>query len=173
MWVFVIGDLVIFAAYFIIFMIYRADEPALFLASQQHLSQEIGFINTLVLLASSWFIATSVQAARSEDHKRALRLTVWGSLCGFLFILIKGYEWFSHIRLGLTLASDDFFMFYYMLTGVHLFHVVLGLVVLTVVFLELRAPRLRRASVIEMGATYWHMVDLLWIVIFSLVYVIK
>jgi nitric oxide reductase NorE protein len=73
----------------------------------------------------------------------------------------------------MTFPSNDFFMFYFMLTGVHLFHVALGLVFLGVAFRELRNPKLRRVSMVETGATYWHMVDLLWIVIFGLLYVMR
>lgn len=173
MWVFVLGDLVIFSTYFIIFMIYRHQERQLFLESQQHLSLNIGVVNTLVLLASSWFVAQSVQLTRTGDYDRAVRLTVGGGLCGVAFILLKAYEWSSKIGQGMTFPSNDFFMFYYMLTGVHLFHVALGLVFLGVVFRELRNPKLRRVSMVETGATYWHMVDLLWIVIFALLYVMR
>jgi nitric oxide reductase NorE protein len=173
MWVFVLGDLVIFGSYFIIFMIYRNQERDLFLASQQHLSLDIGALNTLVLLASSWFVARSVQLTRAGDYARAMKLTVGGGICGVAFMLIKAFEWSSKIAHGYTFPSNDFFMFYYMLTGVHLFHVALGLVFLGVVFFELRNPRLRRVSMVETGATYWHMVDLLWVVIFALVYVMR
>jgi nitric oxide reductase NorE protein len=173
MWVFVLGDLVIFGVYFIIFMVERTREKALFLASQQHLNQNIGLANTLVLLASSWFIARTVRAARSGDHGRAIRLTMGAGLCGVTFIIIKIFEWSSEISHGNTLPKNDFFTFYFMLTGVHLFHVVMGLVVLGVVLRELRDPMLRRVSIVEAGATYWHMVDLLWIVLFALVYVMR
>lgn len=173
MWVFVLGDLVIFSTYFIIFMIYRHQERQLFLESQQHLSLNIGVVNTLVLLASSWFVAQGVQLTRAGDYERAVRLTVGGGLCSVAFILLKAYEWSSKIGQGMTFPSNDFFMFYYMLTGVHLFHVALGLVFLGVVFRELRNPKLRRVSMVETGATYWHMVDLLWIVIFALLYVMR
>ena len=173
MWVFVLGDLVIFSTYFIIFMIYRHQERQLFLESQQHLSLNIGVVNTVLLLASSWFVAQSVQLTRAGDYERAVRLTAGGGLCGVVFILLKAYEWSSKIGQGMTFPSNDFFMFYYMLTGVHLFHVALGLVFLGVVFRELRNPKHRRLSMVETGATYWHMVDLLWIVIFALLYVMR
>ncbi|MDQ1494727.1 MAG: nitric oxide reductase NorE protein [Actinomycetota bacterium] len=173
MWVFVLGDLVIFSSYFIIIMIYRHQERQLFLESQQHLSLNIGVVNTLVLLASSWFVAQGVQLTRAGDYERAVRLTVGGGLCSVAFILLKAYEWSSKIGQGMTFPSNDFFMFYYMLTGVHLFHVALGLVFLGVGFRELRNPKLRRVSMVETGATYWHMVDLLWIVIFALLYVMR
>ncbi|MFZ0832672.1 MAG: cytochrome c oxidase subunit 3 [Mycobacterium sp.] len=173
MWVMVLGDLIIFGAYFVIFMVHRAMSPQEFLESQQHLNLNIGALNTLVLLTSSWFVARSVQAARAEDHSRALRLTYSGGLCGVVFIAIKAYEWTTEVAQGYTMPSNGFFMFYYMLTGVHLFHVVLGLVILGVVVRELRNPRRRRVSMAESGATYWHMVDLLWIVIFALLYVMR
>lgn len=173
MWVFVLGDLVIFGAYFLIFMVYRNQERELFLESQQHLSLTVGVVNTLVLLASSWFVATSVQATRAGDYQRALRLTLLGGGCGILFLAVKAYEWTSKISQGYTFPSNNFFMFYYLLTGVHLIHVALGLVFLGVTFVELRKPHLRRILMVESGATYWHMVDLLWIVIFALLYVMR
>jgi len=173
MWVMVLGDFVFFGAYFIIFMVHRAMAPEEYLQSQQHLNLTVGAVNTLVLLASSWFIARSVQTARSGDHNGALRLTYLGGACGVLFILIKAYEWSAKVAQGHTMPSDQFFMFYYMLTGVHLFHVGLGLLILGVVVRELRNPRRRRMSMVESGATFWHMVDLLWIVIFGLLYVMR
>jgi nitric oxide reductase NorE protein len=173
MWMFVLGDLVIFGAYFLIFMVYRNQEHQLFLDSQRHLSLNIGTANTLLLLTSSWFVAYSVSATRTGEYRRALLLTWWGGGCGVLFVLVKAYEWTSKINAGLTFPHNDFYMFYYMLTGIHLFHVLLGLVFLGVVVAELRNPRKRRTSMVETGATYWHMVDLLWIVIFALLYVMR
>lgn len=173
MWVFVLGDLVIFGSYFLIYMVYRHQQHALFLESQRHLNLTVGAINTLLLLASSWFVARGVQATRARDYDRAIRLTVLGGLCGVLFLLLKVYEWSTKISQGLTFPHNDFFMFYYLLTGVHVFHVALGLVFLGVVYFNLRNPKLRRISMVETGATYWHMVDLLWVVIFALVYVMR
>jgi nitric oxide reductase NorE protein len=173
MWVMVLGDFVFFGAYFIIFMIHRAMAPELFLQSQQHLNLTIGVVNTLVMLTSSWFIVRSVATARSGEYQGAVRLTYLGGACGVLFIAIKAYEWSAEIAAGHTMPANEFFLFYYMLTGVHLFHVGLGLLILGIVVRELRNPRKRRVSMVESGATYWHMVDLLWIVIFGLLYVIR
>jgi nitric oxide reductase NorE protein len=173
MWVMVLGDLLIFGAYFIIFMIYRSMAPERFLAAQQHLNITVGVVNTVVLLTSSWFVARSVLAARTGDPRRAIRLIYCGGGLGVAFILIKAYEWTTELRHGFTMPSSDFFMFYYMLTGVHLFHVALGLLILGIVVRELRNPRKRRTSMVESGGIYWHMVDLLWIVIFGLLYVMR
>ncbi|WP_237568896.1 cytochrome c oxidase subunit 3 [Mycolicibacterium lacusdiani] len=169
----VLGDLVIFGAYFVIFMIHRAMSPDAFIASQQSLNVTVGVVNTVVLLTSSWFIARSVMAARDGDHERAIRLTFFGGGTGAVFIATKAYEWTTEMSAGYTLGANEFFGFYYMLTGVHLFHVALGLLILGIVVRDLRNPRKRRLSMVESGATYWHMVDLLWIIIFALLYVMR
>ena len=173
MWVMVLGDLIIFGSYFLIFMVHRAMAPQDYLEAQQHLNLNIGVLNTLVLLTSSWFVARSVVAARGGDHDSAVRLTYAGGACGVLFIGIKAYEWTTKVAEGHTMAGNEFFMFYYMLTGVHLFHVTLGLLIMGIVVRELQNPRKRRMSMVESSATYWHMVDLLWVVIFGLLYVMR
>ena len=173
MWVFVLGDLAIFGVYFVVFMFQRGQQRQLFLDSQQHLSQNLGVLNTLVLLASSWLVARGVLAARAGETVRATRFTQGAGLCGVLFLVVKAFEWSSEVSHGFTFASNDFFAFYFVLTGVHLLHVMMGLVILGVVLRELREPALRRVSVVETGAIFWHMVDLLWLVVFALVYVIR
>jgi nitric oxide reductase NorE protein len=172
-WIFVLGDLVFFGAYFVIFMVYRHQEKAVFLASQPHLSVIIGALNTVVLLTSSRFVALAVQAARRGEFERSRQLISYGELCGVAFVAIKALEWAHEISHGFTLVRNDFFMFYFMLTGVHLVHVLVGLVVLVVVNRELRSPSRRRSWIVESGAVYWHMVDLLWVVIFALLYLVR
>ena len=172
-WVFILGDLVFFGAYFIVYMVYRHQETTVFLASQRHLSLIAGVLNTVVLLTSSRFVALAVQAARSGQYERSRRLISYGGLCGLTFAVIKVFEWVHEISHGFTLVRNDFFMFYFMLTGVHLFHVVLGLVVLVIVSRELRSAEESRSWILESGAVYWHMVDLLWVVIFALLYLMR
>jgi nitric oxide reductase NorE protein len=172
-WVFVLGDFVIFGGYFLIFMVYRHQHPQLFLESQSQLSLTVGTVNTLLLLTSSWFVANGVRATRAGESRQAINLILGGGACGVLFIAVKAYEWTSKVAQGLTFPHNDFFMFYYLLTGVHLFHVMLGLVFLGVAVAELRNPDKRRPAMVETCATYWHMVDLLWVVIFALLYVMR
>ncbi|MCI3273445.1 cytochrome c oxidase subunit 3 family protein [Streptomyces cylindrosporus] len=173
MWVFVLGDLVIFGVYFIVFMVLRAGDPRSFLSSQRHLDLTMGALNTLVLLTSSWLVALAVQSVRTGEIRRATGLVYGAGGCGLLFLLIKAEEWHTMIGHGFTLTHNDFFMFYYMLTGAHLLHVLIGILVLALFRGEIRDPRLRRMSVVEATATYWHMVDLLWVVIFALLYVMR
>ena len=126
-----------------------------------------------MLLASSRFVAMAVHSSRTGDHRRATRLVSLGALSGVAFTLIKAYEWHREIAHGFTLPHNEFFMFYFALTGVHLFHVLLGLLVLGFLVHELRTPALRRVSVVEAGAVYWHMVDLVWVVLFALLYLMR
>jgi nitric oxide reductase NorE protein len=172
MWVMVLGDLVIFGGYFIVFMIYRSMHPDEFLRAQQHLDITIGVVNTVILLTSSWVVARAVLAARAGRHEAAIRLTYAGGIGGLMFMVCKGYEWVVKIEAGHT-NSEMFYSFYYVLTGVHLIHVLIGLIVLGVIVRELRNPSRRRASVVEASAVYWHMVDLLWVIIFGLLYVMR
>ena len=118
MWVMVLGDMLIFGGYFVIFMIYRSMTPEAFLEAQQHLGVDIGVINTVVLLTSSWFVALSVPAVRNGRHEHGIRLVYAAGACGVLFTALKLYEWCTKITGGQT-NSEMFYSFYYVLTGVH------------------------------------------------------
>jgi nitric oxide reductase NorE protein len=172
MWLFVIGDLFIFGAYFVIFMVHRHWDPAGFLASQRHLNLGAGVLNTLVLLTSSYFVAQAVGATRRRDIRRASLLLNGAGACALVFIAIKAYEWTRLMHEGYTFAHNNFFMFFFALTGVHLFHILMGFVVLGVVRHELHTQQ-ARGRVVEAGAIYWHMVDLIWVVLFALLYVMR
>jgi len=172
-WVFVIGEMVVFAAYFAAYVVDRGRNQELFLQSQQLLSPGLGVVNTLVLLTSSLFVALSVRATRTADARTASQCLALGGACGAAFALIKSFEWYSKLRVGLTISTNAFFMHYYMMTGVHFFHVVLGLVLLTILWREIHHTDAPRAWVIESGACYWHAIDLLWIVIFALLYLMR
>ncbi|WP_432278085.1 cytochrome c oxidase subunit 3 [Nocardia carnea] len=169
MWVMVLGDLLFFGGYFVVYMVFRAFAPEEFATAQQHLHMGIGVTNTVVLLTSSMFVALAVIDTRRQAFASAQRYILAAAGCGLLFTALKAYEWHQEITGGHTL-SDEFFSFYYILTGVHLVHVLLGVVILGIVYRELRNPAGRRISIAEQGALFWHMVDLLWVVIFAILY---
>jgi nitric oxide reductase NorE protein len=173
MWFFVLGDMIIFGLYFVAYMIFRAREPQAFAAAQQALYLDIGVVNTLLLLLSSWLAARSVLAARRGDTGRTVRLLVATGTCGAVFIALKLAEWWLEADAGHTFGSSTFMSFYYVLTGVHMLHVVMGLAILTVVVSTVRRTVRDKAPVVEQATTYWHMVDLLWVVIFALLYVLR
>lgn len=173
MWVFIVGDLFIFGGWFVFYLVYRSLDPSVFLEAQATLNQTLGMVNTLVLLISSWWMAlciNSTRAARYVEAERYAWLTVLG---GIIFSAIKISEWVAGISAGYTLTSNYFFMFYYFLTAVHLFHVLCGMIVLGVLIRHLRTPALRSQVVMENCGAYWHMVDVLWVVIFALLYLVR
>ncbi len=173
LWFFILGDLVIFGVYFIFYMVYRTQNPTLFLQSQQHLNQGIGVINTILLLTSSLFVALGTQAARAKNTADAFRLFGLAFAFGAAFPFLKLSEWIPKIRAGLTPGENIFFTYYYVMTGLHLYHVLLGLVIMAFVMHDLRRSREPNIGLVETGAIYWHMVDLLWLVLFALFYVMK
>ena len=173
-WVFVLGDMLIFSAYFAAYLFAgRMGDRELFLRSQQQLSQNLGFCNTLILLTSSLFIALCVQAARLGNFAVASRFLELGGGCGVVFLLLKAFEWHSKIARGLTISTNAFFMHYYVMTGVHAAHILIGLTFLMIIRRELRDATTPRMQLIESGGIYWHMVDFLWFMIFSLLYLMR
>jgi nitric oxide reductase NorE protein len=173
MWFFVIGDLIIFGVYFVTYMYFRGQNEALFLESQQHMNQTIGIVNTIVLLTSSLFVALGTETARKGNSREAFRLIGIAVALGALFPVLKAVEWLPKISAGFTPGENLFFTFYYLMTGLHLIHVLLGLVVLAFVMRDLRVSAKPNITFVETGATYWHMVDLLWLTLLALFYLMR
>lgn len=180
-WVFILGDMLMFALLFGVFVHYRAQDPALYLQSQTTLNQGFGALNTLLLLTSSWFVVGAVQDARNHRADRGCTRIILAFLCGAGFITVKFFEYREKISAGSTLTSNDFYMYYYMLTGIHLLHVVIGMGVLIFLWRTLRqsalSPNTRSPESVvahlESGASFWHLVDMLWIFLFALLYLMK
>src|SRR5579864_7946546 len=173
MWIFVLFEGCIFASYFIFYMLYRMHDPQLFLRSQLQLDPNFGMANTLILLTSSWLIARSVQLSREQSYAAAMRYALLTLLCGVLFVAAKVLEWSVEVHRGYEFSTNEFFWFYYFLTAIHVLHVLIGFVVLGVVVYQQWSVARRSQEIIETGATYWHMVDFLWVIIFALVYVMR
>lgn len=173
MWFFVLFETLLFTAYFVVYMLARTNNPELFLESQAKLSLGLGIVNTLVLLVSSWSMARCVKEARSGAYQSALTSAFVTAFFGLTFLALKIYEWVREIRLGYGFATDEFFSYYYFLTAIHALHLLIGFVVLGVVVYQLRSPERRSQKLVETGAVYWHTVDFLWVLIFSLLYVVR
>jgi nitric oxide reductase NorE protein len=174
-WVFIGADSVIFAILFLSFMQDRLKNPAIFEASRQTLNMNLGGIDTIILLTSSWSVALAVQAMKRDQIDREPRLLLGGAVTGLMFVASKSIEYFEKFAHGITPGTNPFYMWYFTLTGIHLIHVVVGTSLLT--YLWVRSWRgtydhLHRA-VPESVASYWHLVDLLWIVLFPLLYLMK
>jgi nitric oxide reductase NorE protein len=174
-WVFIGADSVIFAILFMSFMQDRLKNPAVFEASRQTLNMHLGGIDTLILLTSSWSVALAVQAMKRNEIDREPRLLLGGAVTGLMFMVSKAIEYFDKFAHGITPGTNPFFMWYFTLTGIHLIHVVVGTSMLTYLWIRSRRgtyDSLHRA-VPESVASYWHLVDLLWVVLFPLLYLLK
>jgi nitric oxide reductase NorE protein len=169
------ADMMFFAVLFASFMLARHDAPALFEAGRLTLNLHFGGVNTLILLTSSWFVVMAVDAAKKDRVAEIPRWLMAAFLCGIAFAISKAFEYGAKIAAGITPASNDFYQYYFILTGFHLFHVFAGSAMLLVFWNMARKHAFgsQRLAVIECGATYWHMVDLLWIVLFPLLYLMR
>ena len=175
MWLLISGDLILFSLLFATFLWMRGEQLETFTAGHAQINQFWGLVNTLLMLTSSWFVATAVKAARRELTAITVRCFAGAALCGAGFIVVKVFEYGEKLRAGFTITTNDFFMLYYIYTGIHLLHVVIGMGVLTVLILYSRSGRFalgNKMRNLESGASFWHLVDLLWIVLFALLYLV-
>jgi nitric oxide reductase NorE protein len=174
-WLLIFGEMTVFAAIFTSFLYYRSVDVAGFTAAQAHLSKATGLVNTLLLLTSSLLVAKGVQAARAGDDRRAPRLFAAALACALGFIAAKGFEYFELFGQGIAIDSQVFFGFYFGLTALHLGHVVIGSILLALLTAATRTSLVRptHIALVESAGCFWHMVDLLWIVIFPLLYLIE
>jgi nitric oxide reductase NorE protein len=174
-WTFVTADVMAFGLFFLLFMIERGHDPMLFNRSAAVLDARLGVLNTLILVTSSWFMALAVHAARSGDRAAVRRLLLLAFVIGGGFAVSKGVEYAGKISHGITLLSNEFFTFYFFLTGLHFLHFLVGMGVLALLWLRVgrEAPDGPFLGWIESGGIYWHMVDLLWIMLFPLLYLLR
>ena len=167
MWVLILSEIVVFAAFFAMFAWMRAEERAVFDASQLMLDPVMGGINTMVLLSSGLFAAFAVKDVIRGDVRQTRIWLGLALLLGLVFCGVKLVEYAAKIDAGLTPESNTFFAFYYLLTGFHFAHVIFGLILLGHVMW-----RTSRANV-ETVTAFWHMVDLIWIVLYPLLYLLR
>ena len=175
-WVLLLGDMAVFAVLFGVYLSRRAENRELFASSQNTLNRDFGALNTLVLLTSSLLVVFAVHALRTPHLRHlAYRLTLAGFGVGCLFVIIKGFEYYEKFAAGIVPNTNEFYMYYFVLTGLHLAHVVIGLAILLALSRLARKPEPTRTHIafFEGGGCFWHMVDLLWIVIFPLLFLVR
>jgi len=181
-WIIIYVELVTFGLLFLGYAFSRRSHIEMFNDSQLLLNQTSGFINTLILITSSYFVVKAVKSVTSmtqesikKSNLRASKWLLYAIMCGIAFLVIKLSEFIHIFGQGITLSTNKFFMFYLLLTVFHFMHVLLGSVILFNIYKKTKidgyTPDDHRGF--ETGASYWHMVDLLWIVLFPLVYIIR
>jgi nitric oxide reductase NorE protein len=166
-WVLIFSELAAFGLFLGAFVVARALHPAVFASGQAVLDTGLAGLNTIVLVTSGWMAARGTEAARAGERRASRRWLLAAMALGGLFVAIKLAEYAGEVGQGIGLETSSFFTLYFLLTGFHLLHVCLGIVILAVVC--------RRAEIVgvETGAAFWHMVDLVWIVMFPILYLVR
>ncbi len=174
MWFFILAELTVFAILFIGFAVSEQLNAEMFVQGKAKLHQISGLINTLTLITSSYFVALALNKMHQGFGKKAAHLLVVAKLIACVYIGVKLWEYFSLFEQNIDIETNTFFTLYFMITFFHLMHVLLGMVIL--IFVALKAAKneytANNISGFEAGASYWHMVDMLWIILFPLIYVI-
>jgi nitric oxide reductase NorE protein len=174
-WFFIAGDLCLFTVIFLLFMTGRMHAPAVFGRSREALHLDLGVLNTLVLITSSYFMARAVVASRHQVRAQVVRSLSLALGIGSIFLVVKAFEYGSLFTSGISPVTNDFFMYYFVLTGLHLLHYLGGMVALVVTLARARQHGLNAGYTrwIESVGVYWHMVDLIWIFLFPMLYLLR
>jgi heme/copper-type cytochrome/quinol oxidase subunit 3 len=167
-WWFLAGEVVIFGGLIASYILLRLHHPE-WAEDAAHTSWIVGGVNTLVLLTSSLTMVMAFQAITEKKPGRAVGLLGLTWLLGLTFLVIKAFEYTHEIQGGYTILAGLFWSFYYLMTGLHALHVIGGLVAIAVVMVGVR--RGRDEQRVEYVGLYWHLVDIVWIFLYPLLYI--
>ncbi|MCP3668692.1 MAG: cytochrome c oxidase subunit 3 family protein [Gammaproteobacteria bacterium] len=174
-WIFILAELAVFAVFFSAYGFARMNNVALFNEYQQTLDTQAALINTIALITSSFFVVRAVADIRHNNAKGCIRWLLAAIAMGGVFLVVKIGEYSHHLGEGINLSTNTFYMFYLSLTFFHFMHVIMGMVILAAVAFKARKGgySAEEHTGVETGASYWHMVDLVWLILFPLVYVMR
>lgn len=174
-WIVILVELATFTAALVAFALGRRDEPAIFAAGRASLSQPLALANTLVLLGGGWLMANAVASLRAGQVLAARRWIAGATASGALFMVLKSIEWVAKARRGLGLHHDTFYTYYWLLTGFHFLHVLVATVILAGLGRGLArgTQRAEEPADVEAGAAFWHMCDLVWLVLYPTIYLLS
>ena len=184
MWFFLFTEIIFFGGMFLLYSIFRSIYTQAFHAAAAEENLLLGTVNTFILLTSSFTMALSISAIQKGKNLLSSRLQATTILMGLAFLVIKVFEWRAKIILGiypdspilLKLGKGEilFFGLYYMMTGLHGLHVLVGCIVIVFIFFSTRRETINRGNYARLENTglYWHFVDIVWIYLFPLFYLI-
>jgi len=184
MWLFILSELLLFGGMFILYTVYRYKSPADFHHASKELDVVLGTLNTIILLTSSLSVAVSITALQRGGRRLSAVLLMITMALGLLFLVNKGFEWTTKIGHGIypnspiLLARPKgeilFFGLYYVMTGLHGLHVLVGVCVLCVMLILVAKDRINPMHFVpfENAGLYWHLVDIIWIFLYPLFYLI-
>ncbi len=184
MWIFLYSEIILFGGLFVLYAVYFHNFPEDFANGGRELNRLFGTANTLVLLISSFTVAASITAIQQRRKGLAIGFLIFSLLCGVTFLVNKYFEWgakFHHdlypnsdLLLGSEPGFNIFFGLYYTITGLHGLHVIIGMVLLAISMFLIAADKIsaERYAMLENSGLYWHLVDLIWIFVFPLFYLV-
>lgn len=184
MWLFLFTELILFGGLFIVYAVYRYQHGEAFHLAARELDTFVGTVNTLILLTSSLTVALSIVAVRQGKRGLAVMLVGMTILLAGAFLVNKYFEWGHKFALGIFPGSPEllkrssgeilYFGLYFVMTGLHALHVIIGMVILTVVGIMTARGTVSASSYVklEVGGLYWHLVDVIWIFLFPLFYLL-
>jgi len=184
MWLFLFTELLLFGGLFLVYMIYRFKYHDAFLHASYDLNVWFGGVNTIVLLASSMSVAMSITAMQKGNAKLSKNLIWLTIIAAGIFLVIKSFEWSAKFEHGLFPGMEHynsmgngerlFFFLYFFMTGLHALHVIIGAIFLYFIIRAIQKQKVRQDKYmfLENGGLYWHLVDLIWIYLFPLFYLI-
>ncbi len=184
MWLFLYTEIILFGGLFVLYAVYFYKYPGAFVENGKELNRVIGALNTIILLVSSFTVAASITAIRQKAKNLCLFLLATSFFCGVIFLINKYFEWGHKFDIGIYPNSpaltggppgkNIFFGLYYVITGLHGLHVVIGMTLLALSFLLVYQGKItgQRFAMLENSGLYWHLVDLIWIFVFPLFYLI-
>lgn len=184
MWIFIFTELLLFGGLFLVYAVYRAQYDKEFHAAALELNVTIGALNTVVLLISSMTVAMSLTALQKNNKVLSLRLLGITLVMALVFLVNKYFEWGAKFEHGLYPGSEVidlldrgyllYFSLYFFMTGLHALHILIGMTILLIVYFKIKKGTVHSEKFVflENGALYWHLVDLIWIFLFPLLYLI-
>lgn len=184
MWLFIFTELLLFAGLFIVYGVYRYLNPVAFHLAAEELSVTVGTVNTIILLVSSATIAMATTAIRLKNKQLTILLLLATLFLAFMFMTNKYFEWKGKFEHGIFPGSEDllrlghgdtlFFSLYFFMTGLHALHIIVGFVLISIVCYRVNNNSLtvNNPVLLDNSGLYWHLVDLIWIFLFPLFYLI-
>jgi cytochrome c oxidase subunit 3 len=185
MWLFIFTELLLFGVLFVIYSVYRFMNHDAFHLAAEELDTFIGAVNTIILLVSSAMIAMSTTSLQKGNKRLTLLLSAITVILGIIFLVNKYFEWGAKFEHGIfpgsevlteTLSQGEilFFGLYFIMTGLHALHIIIGIIFIAVVMVRVSKGKVhaRRAALLDNAGLYWHLVDIIWIFLFPLFYLI-
>jgi cytochrome c oxidase subunit 3 len=184
MWLFLFTEVLLFGGMFVLYAVYLSEYPKEFHAGGKELDVFIGGLNTVVLLISSYFVALAITFIQRGQQIKAIRFTVLTVLMAFVFLINKIIEWSAKFSHGiypdsphlqeLSNGENIFFGLYFLMTGLHGLHVIIGAAVMIYIIRLMKKARVNQDDfvMLENAGLYWHLVDLIWIFLFPLFYLV-